>query len=96
MTRLPAIAALILSVLVGAAPASGQQEIAPADYARINAALAETHAVPRYEQLATATRDFVTAADALCVDTSDADREHGLEAARWDNHLVAAPVLRQT
>ena len=99
MTRLPAIAALTLSVLVGAAPASGQQEIAPADYARVNTALAETHAVPRYEQLATATRDFAAAADAICVDMGDAGRERArvafhqaMDAWMGVQHLRFGPV----
>ena len=65
-------AALILSVSVGAVPAWSQQEIAPADYARVNGALAETHAVSRYEGLATATEAFANAAQALCEGTSAA------------------------
>ena len=71
---------MTLSVLVGAAPASGQEEIAPAAYARVNTSLAETHVVPRYALLATATRDFATAANALCVETSDAGREQARAA----------------
>ena len=72
MTRVLAIAALTLALFVCAAPASGQQEIAPADYARVNAALVEAHALPRYERLATATEAFATAATALCEGPSDA------------------------
>ena len=70
MTRVLATVALILPVLVGAAPAWGQQEITPADYARVNAALTETHAVPRYERLATVTHAFAEAAGAFCAGTS--------------------------
>ena len=99
MTRAIAIAALILFVLVGAVPAWGQQEIAPADYAHVNAALAETHAVPRYERLATATEAFAAAADALCEGTSGAGREQvrvsfheAMDAWMGVQHLRFGPV----
>ena len=80
MTRVLAIAALILTVFGGAVPASGQQEIALTDYARVNAALAETHAVPRYERLATATDALAAAAEALCESMRDAGMTSAREA----------------
>ena len=99
MTRVLVAAALILSVSVGAVPASGQQEIAPADYARVNASLAETHAVPRYERLATATDSFAVASQAFCSGSGDAGRA-SLHAAFHDamdawmdaQHLRFGPV----
>ena len=97
MTRVLAIAALILTVV--AAPASGQQALAPADYARVNAALVETHAVPRYERLSTATVAFAAAAQALCEGTSDAgitsvrDAFHGaMDAWMGVQHLRFGPI----
>ena len=99
MTRVLAIAALILSVLAGAVPASGQQEIAPTQYARVNAALAETHAVPRYERLATATEAFAVTSEALCQGTSDAGRAQAraafhdaMDAWMGVQHLRFGPV----
>ena len=66
--------AVTLSMLVGAAAVSKAQGIAPADYARVNAALVEAHALPRYERLATATDAFATAAEAFCAAPGDAGR----------------------
>ena len=99
MTRVLAIAAMILSVFVGAVPASGQHEIAPADYARVNAALAETHAVPRYERLATATNSFAVASQAFCSGPGDAGRaslgaafHDAMDAWMGVQHLRFGPV----
>ena len=75
MTRICLSFTLIGLILVGATSAPRAQEIAPADYARVNAALAETHALPRYERLAVATDAFTSAAEAYCSRESDADRE---------------------
>ena len=82
MTRVFLLAALIPLILIGAAPASGQQTIAPADYARVNAALVETHALPRYERLATATESFAAASQAFCAAPGDA----GLASVRARFH----------
>ena len=99
MNRVLMSTALILLVLVGAAPASGQQAIAPADYARINAALVETHALPRYERLATATDAFAAAVEAFCTGESDADHERlragfhdAMDAWMGVQHLRFGPV----
>ena len=99
MTRVLVTAALILSVLVGAVPAWSQQEIAPADYARVNAALADSHALPRYERLATATDALATAAEALCEGRSDAGRaqaraafHEAMDAWMGVQHLRFGPV----
>ena len=75
MTRVILSAALILLVLVSAAPASSQQALAPADYARVNASLVESHALPRYERLAAATEAFAAASEAFCAKASDAGQE---------------------
>ena len=72
--------ALIGLLVLWATSDSHAQEIAPADYARVNAALVETHALPRYERLATATDAFAGAAEAFCTGESDADH-HRLRAA---------------
>ena len=63
MTRICLSLTLIGLIFVGATSASSAQEIAPADYARVNAALVETHALPRYERLAAATDAFAARHD---------------------------------
>ncbi len=91
--------ALIGLLVLWATSDSHAQEIAPADYARVNAALVETHALPRYEQLATATNAFAGAAEAFCAGESGADQER-LRAAFYDamdawmgvQHLRFGPV----
>ena len=62
-------------------------------------ALAETHAVPRYKRLATATDDFTTAAEAHCASTSDAGRaqaraafHEAMNAWMGVQHLRFGPV----
>lgn len=75
MTRICLSLILIGLIFVGATSASSAQEIAPADYARVNAALVETHALPRYERLATATDAFAMATEAICTGEGDADHE---------------------
>ena len=72
MTRLPLSLALAGLILVGATSASRAQGIAPADYGRVNAALVETHALPRYERLVTATGLFATEAEGFCAAPGDA------------------------
>ena len=67
--------AVTVSMLVGAAAVSKAQGIAPADYARVNAALVEAHALPRYERLAVATNSFAGAAETFCAGASDADHD---------------------
>ncbi len=99
MTRLFLSLALAGLILVGATSAMRAQEIAPADYGRVNAALVETHALLRYERLATATDAFAGAAEAFCAGGSDADQER-LRAAFHDamdtwmgvQHLRFGPV----
>ncbi len=75
MTRICLSLTLIGLIFVGATSASSAQGIAPADYARVNAALVETHALPRYERLAAATDAFAGAAEAICTGEGDADHE---------------------
>ena len=71
MTRGFLSAAVTLSILVSAAAVSKAQGNAPTDYARVNAALVETHALPRYDRLATATEAFTGAAEAFCAGAGD-------------------------
>ena len=70
-----------------ATSASRAQEIAPADYAAVNAALIETHALPRYERLAAATDAFAGAAEAFCAGESGAD--HGRLRAGFHDAMDA-------
>ena len=91
--------ALIGLLVLWATSDSHAQEIAPADYARVNAALVETHALPRYERLGTATDAFAGAVEAFCTRESGADQER-LRAAFHDamdawmgvQHLRFGPV----
>ena len=97
MTRATAIAALFLSVLVGATPASSAQEIGPADYASVNAALVETHALPRYERLATATEAFADSVQTYCAREGETEplraRFHdAMDAWMGVQHLRFGPV----
>ncbi len=99
MTRLPLSLALAGLILVGATSASRAQGIAPADYGRVNAALVETHALPRYERLVTATGFFATEAEGFCAAPGDAslaglrERFHdAMDAWMGVQHLRFGPV----
>ena len=99
MTRLPLSLALAGLILVGAMSASRALGIAAADYGRVNAALVETHALPRYERLATATESFAAAAKAFCAGPGDAslaglrERFHdAMDAWMGVQHLRFGPV----
>ncbi len=97
MTRATVIAALFLSVFVCAEPASSAQEIGPADYARVNAALVETHALPRYERLAAATEAFADSARTYCAGEGETEplraRFHdAMDAWLGVQHLRFGPV----
>ena len=63
--RLPAVAILLLA---GQAPAAAAERLAPADYARVNAALVANHVLPRYARLSAATSGFAARAEAYCAD----------------------------
>ena len=73
MTRIVLALASIVLFLTGAPSALGAQGIESAEYARVNAALAERHALPRYERLATATDAFAAASEAFCAEPSGAN-----------------------
>ena len=99
MTRICLSLTLIGLIFVGATSASSAQEIAPADYARVNAALVETHALPRYERLATATDAFAMATEAICTGEGDADHERlragfhdAMDAWMGIQHLRFGPI----
>ena len=99
MKRLCLPLALIGLILVWEPSASRAQEIAPAHYARVNAALVETHALPRYERLATATDAFAAASETYCAGESDADRgrlragfNDAMDAWMGVQHLRFGPV----
>ena len=99
MTRATVIAALFLSVFVGAVPGSSAQEIGPADYARVNAALVETHALPRYERLTTAMEVFAAAAEVFRAGAGETESERlrsrfhdAMDAWMGVQHLRFGPV----
>ena len=99
MTRATVNAALFLSVFVGAVPASSAQEIGPADNARVNAALVETHALPRYERLTTATEAVAATAEAFCAGGGETEGERlrsrfhdAMDAWMGVQHLRFGPV----
>ena len=79
------LAALAILAPAFAALAADEQPIAPEDYARVNAALVETHVLPRYVRLAAATDAFATAAGDLCADGGDTERAR----ARFHNAMAA-------
>lgn len=99
MIRMLLSLALIGLIVAGTASASRAQESAPADYACVNAALVEDHALPRYERLAAATKTFAGAADAFCAGGSDAAHEQlrarfhdTMDAWMGVQHLRFGPV----
>ena len=99
MTRICLSLTLIGLILVWVTSASRAEEIAPTDYARVNAALVETHALPRYERLAVATNSFAGAAETFCAGASDADHERlragfhdTMDAWMGVQHLRFGPV----
>lgn len=99
MSRICLSLTLIGLILVGVTSAPSAQGIAQADYARVNAALVETHALPRYERLAETMDAFAAAAEPLCVEESDADRERlrsrfhdSMDAWMGVQHLRFGPV----
>ena len=99
MTRISVSLALVLLILAGTASALRAQDIAAADYARVNAALVETHALPRYARLAMATGAFAAEAEAFCAGPSDdgharlRERFHdALDAWMGVQHLRFGPV----
>ena len=99
MTRISLSLVVIVLICAGATVATRAQGIAPADYARINAALVETHALPRYERLATATGAFAAEAEAFCAGPSGdgharlRERFHeAMDAWMGVQHLRFGPV----
>ena len=66
MPRSFAWAALALLVLMPATPAGAATPLEAGAFARVNAALVETHVLPRYGRLAAATEAFATAAGDFC------------------------------
>ena len=99
MTRISLSLAVIVLICAGATVATRAQGIAPADYARINAALVETHALPRYERLATATGAFAAGAEAFCAGPGDAGHARlregfhdAMDAWMGVQHLRFGPV----
>ena len=86
------------AILLAVTSASRAQEIAPTDYARVNAALIENHALPRYERLATATDAFAAAAT-FCGQRNGAKHEslhthfhEAMDAWMGVRHLRFGPV----
>ncbi len=54
---------LVSFAIVSATPVSAQDAV---DYARLNKSIADGHILPRYQALATATRDFAQTAEGAC------------------------------
>ena len=97
MTRLSLSLPMIGLILLGAISNSQAQEIGPADYARVNAALVETHALPRYERLAAATEAFADSAQTYCAGEGETEllraRFHdAMDAWMGVQHLRFGPV----
>ena len=99
MIRILVSLAAIGFIGAGATSASAAQGIAPADYARVNAALVEAHALPRYERLAAATATFADAAEAFCAGTGGAAQTQlrarfhdAMDAWMGVQHLRFGPV----
>ena len=98
MRKLPSVV-LIFLLLLHAAPVSGGKGIEPADYARVNTALVETHVLPRYTLLLAATEAFAATAKDLCAGDDRASRAHMqarfhdvMEAWMGVQHLRFGPV----
>ncbi len=99
MMRKFSAAVLIFLLLLNAAPVSGEKPIKPADYARVNAALVETHVLPRYTLLSAATGAFAAAAKDFCASGDRASRARtqarfhdAMEAWMGVQHLRFGPV----
>ena len=76
-------AALAVMVLPNAAlTAGGEEPIGSAEYARVNAALVESHVLPRYARLSAATDEFAAAVADYCTVAGEA----GLPGARARFH----------
>ena len=95
MPRSLSAAALAALVLLAAPPAPAG--IGEADYARVNAALVESHVLPRYERLASATSALAAAADGLCAgglgrDEARARFHDAMDAWMGVRHLRFGPA----
>ena len=94
-------AALTVLALICAAPADAGA-IGENDYARVNAALVEGHALPRYARLADGTEAFAAAVDDFCTGAGHAGGRAAVEARFHDamdawmgvRHLRFGPVER--
>ncbi len=64
--------AVAVLTLIAAAPCAGAAPLETDAFARVNAALVETHALPRYRQLAAATEAFAAAAGDFCAAPGEA------------------------
>ena len=92
-------AALIMLISPGAAAAAGGAPIGEAGYARVNAALVESHILPRYARLAAATKAFATAVERFRAADGEADRARArarfhdaMDAWMGVRHLRFGPV----
>ncbi len=77
-------AALAVLTLVAAAPSAGAAPLETEAFARVNQALVETHAVPRYARLAEAADAFATASRGLCAAPGEAAARDGARASFHD------------
>ncbi len=98
MCKFPPAVSIFL-ILLNAAPVSGGERIESANYALVNAALVETHVLPRYTLLLATTEAFATAAKDLCANSGEAGRARArvrfhdaMEAWMGVQHLRFGPV----
>ena len=94
-------AVLTILVLVAVVPAWCAEPIEPGAYARVNAALAEAHVLPRYARLSAATETFVTATRDFCAAHDQAGRARAqarfhdvMDAWMGVQHLRFGPIER--
>ena len=99
MNYRPLLLAPLGAILLAVTSAPRAQEIAPADYARVNAALIENHALPRYERLAKATDAFAAVTAGFCGKRNGARHEslrtrfhEAMDAWMGVQHLRFGPV----
>ena len=74
MSRTFASAIVAILVLTSAAPGWGGGRIEPEAYARVNAALVESHVLPRYSRLSAAAEGFAAAARDFCAGAGETGR----------------------
>ena len=88
MMRMLQCAALAVLILNATAPCAGAAPLEADAFARINAGLVETHALPRYGRLAAATEAFAAAAGDFCAGPGKS-AERDAARARFQDAMAA-------